>query len=125
MNKKQLLLASLFTFCLFFGGSGIAQASQKVDVCHSKGNGSVVMISVSINALPAHLDHGDFEPEEYFEDFTGTGCFDETNPTPSIFSCEEIAGYTHTADFPNCSNEVDCSLPANIDHPNCIIFEPL
>ena len=34
----------------------------KVPVCHLTGNGSYRLIEVSINAVQAHMDHGDMEP---------------------------------------------------------------
>lgn len=39
----------------------IASSSQneKVTICHREGNGSSHAITVSINAVPAHLAHGD------------------------------------------------------------------
>lgn len=38
--------------------------SGKVDICHQTGSETnpYVEISISINALPAHLDHGDIYP---------------------------------------------------------------
>ena len=57
-----------------FGGTGLAGSlakpgkaqyggqynnAAKVWVCHRKGNGGSVTIRVSVNALPAHLKHGD------------------------------------------------------------------
>lgn len=32
---------------------------EKVTICHREGNGSSHSITVSINAVPAHLAHGD------------------------------------------------------------------
>lgn len=40
-------------------GKGQYNNPNKVWVCHRKGNGGSVTIRVSINALPAHLAHGD------------------------------------------------------------------
>jgi hypothetical protein len=34
-------------------------------VCHQTGNGSYHVINVSMNAVPAHLRHGDVLPDEY------------------------------------------------------------
>jgi hypothetical protein len=51
-------------------GSSILEAQShggdippsKVKVCHLKGNGTYVSIEVSLDALPAHLEHGDVLP---------------------------------------------------------------
>ncbi len=40
--------------------SGAAARADKVDICHGTGNGSYHWINVSVNALEAHLAHGDF-----------------------------------------------------------------
>lgn len=41
--------------------ASIASSNQneKVTICHREGNGSSHAITVSINAVPAHLAHGD------------------------------------------------------------------
>ena len=39
--------------------------NQKVTLCHVTGNGSYHQITVSVNALPAHLRHGDVLPDDY------------------------------------------------------------
>ena len=45
--------------------SAVGQPQGKVDICHRTGNGSLHVINVSANALPAHLRHGDLLPDEY------------------------------------------------------------
>jgi hypothetical protein len=40
-------------------GSGAAAPAGKVNICHVTGNGTYNYISVSSNALPAHVAHGD------------------------------------------------------------------
>jgi len=43
-------------------------AADKVKVCHVEGNGSAHVIEISVNALRAHLAHGDsLEVEEGLE----------------------------------------------------------
>ena len=39
--------------------------NDKVDVCHITGNGAYHEINISLNALPAHLRHGDALTDEY------------------------------------------------------------
>jgi hypothetical protein len=41
-----------------------AQPAARVDVCHRTGHGRFVPVSVSGNALPAHLAHGDAQPND-------------------------------------------------------------
>jgi hypothetical protein len=41
-----------------------AAPAEKVDICHSLGNGGYILINISENALQAHLDHGDGLPGE-------------------------------------------------------------
>jgi hypothetical protein len=45
--------------------SALGDPGGKQDVCHQKGNGDYVLINVSVNAVPAHLGHGDVLPDEY------------------------------------------------------------
>jgi hypothetical protein len=45
--------------------SAVGSPQGKVDVCHRTGNGSFHQINISMNALPAHLAHGDVETDEY------------------------------------------------------------
>jgi hypothetical protein len=61
MKKMSVLI----TVALLTSGmlGAVAQASaEKVDVCHSLGNGSYILINISANALAAHLAHGDGQP---------------------------------------------------------------
>ena len=45
--------------------------AQKVQDCHITGNGSYHLITISINALPAHLAHGDGQPGDPIPNMTG------------------------------------------------------
>ena len=45
--------------------TAVGVPSDKVDVCHRTGSERTVKISVSENALPAHLRHGDVLADEY------------------------------------------------------------
>ena len=45
--------------------STIGSPQEKVTVCHRTGNGSAHEITISANALPAHLRHGDVLADEY------------------------------------------------------------
>jgi hypothetical protein len=60
----------------YFGGT--EQDGPKVQLCHRTGNGSYHLISVSINAEPAHRAHGDGKIGESVPGqsgkFFGAGC---------------------------------------------------
>lgn len=65
---RRLLATALIPAVVLIaaGTATVMGASQgKQDVCHLTGNGSYHMINVSVNALPAHLRHGDVLPDEY------------------------------------------------------------
>ena len=65
--RRYLVLALISVLVL---GVGVASAKERdpvgavsVDICHVTGNGGYHLRTVSVNALPAHLDHGDGLPE--------------------------------------------------------------
>lgn len=63
MTKKLALLITLCSVALFLASrTAFAAPSNKVDVCHSEGNGSYHLISINENAYAAHLAHGDGQP---------------------------------------------------------------
>lgn len=104
MNPKTLSNYALLLPAMLALGP-FAHAGQKVELCHVAGNGTIKMIGVSVEAHPAHMDHGDFAPFTYYEDPTGLGCYDETTGepgNPSIASCEDVDGYTRGDLFPTC-----------------------
>jgi hypothetical protein len=58
----RYIIFSLVALALFLGGGIANAANQKVTVCHvtSSEKNPFVEITVSVNALNAHLGHGDF-----------------------------------------------------------------
>lgn len=66
MFKKTLILSIGVLVVLAFGVANLAQAGDKILVCHntSSSRNPVVLIEVSSQALNGHLLHGDFPPEE-------------------------------------------------------------
>ena len=68
MNRRTRTLAALAApaiVTIAFAASALgAGGTGKVDVCHWA-NHKYVEINVSMNALPAHLGHGDVMPDEY------------------------------------------------------------
>jgi hypothetical protein len=66
-RPTRALLALLLPVIVMIAFSASALAASpggKVDVCHWA-NHKFVEISVSVNAEPAHLRHGDVLPDEY------------------------------------------------------------
>lgn len=56
-------------------GAGTYTPDNKIDVCHREGNGTWHTINIDMNALPAHLAHGDIVPDADGDGFTkGTPC---------------------------------------------------
>lgn len=47
---------------LLITGLAVAAPADKVYVCHSQGNGAYRLININLNALPAHVGHGDGLP---------------------------------------------------------------
>jgi hypothetical protein len=65
---RRLLLTALAPAMVLVAAtaaSAVGSPQGKVDVCHRTGNGGVHEINISMNALPAHLRHGDVLPDEY------------------------------------------------------------
>jgi hypothetical protein len=53
-------MALLVAFALIVSaGTATAAPAEKVDVCHLEGTGDYHLISISDNAYPSHVDHGD------------------------------------------------------------------
>lgn len=62
MNKVSIVI---FILLDLLGASLLVSADNtKVDVCHSQGNGSYILINISEPAFPSHIDHGDNAPGE-------------------------------------------------------------
>jgi hypothetical protein len=65
---KRLFLTLLFPALLLVvlaTGAIAGGNNDKVTLCHRTGNGSFHQITVSVNAEPAHLRHGDVLPDDY------------------------------------------------------------
>ena len=58
------LVIPVLVFSVFFVSAVLAAPADKVTVCHFA-NHKYVEITISRNALPAHLGHGDVMPDEY------------------------------------------------------------
>ena len=78
MRSLSLFLIVGLIAVLLVPGIAIAKA-EKVDICHATGNGSFRLISVSANAVPAHLAHGDGLPGGPVPGMVGFEFDDECN----------------------------------------------
>ncbi len=77
---KLRLFTMMLTALAFLGMSSLAFA-DKVAVCHVTGNGTYHLISININALPAHLAHGDGQPGGAVPNMSGYIFGDNCAPT--------------------------------------------
>jgi len=67
-TMRRLLLTLVFPALLLVvlaTGAIAGGKNEKVTLCHLTGNGSFHQITVSVNAMPAHLRHGDVMPDDY------------------------------------------------------------
>lgn len=67
-TMRRLLLTLVFPALLLVvlaTGAIAGGNNEKVTLCHRTGNGSSHQITVSVNAMPAHLRHGDVMPDDY------------------------------------------------------------
>ena len=65
---RRLLLTLLFPALLIVvlaTGAIAGGNNEKMTVCHVTGNGSFHQITVSVNAVPAHMQHGDALVDDY------------------------------------------------------------
>ncbi len=77
MQKKLIGLFAGLVVAVALLITSQAQAGEKISICHTTGSSSnpVLRLNVSVNALPAHLAHGDFLPNAY-------GACTEGDPVP-------------------------------------------
>ena len=108
---KKLLYLS-FSLLLFFSACQKADTdltleankemskgpAGKVTICHSAGDGKVIVIQVNQNALAAHLAHGDIVPDSDGDGYTDvgacTGSKDDCNDNDAAINpgAEEVCG---------------------------------
>jgi uncharacterized protein (TIGR02145 family) len=92
-----------------------AKGNNKIDVCHKAGNNSYNLINISINALPAHLAHGDIVP-----DADGDGY---TKPNPcgagNQNDCDDSNAAINPGATEICGNNIDDNCNGQLDE-NCI-----
>jgi hypothetical protein len=67
---RRLLLTLFFPALLLIvlaTGAIAGGNNQKQTVCHITGNGTYHQITISVNAVPAHMRHGDVLVDDYGE----------------------------------------------------------
>jgi len=104
MRNPRLLV--LWLTLLIPGSVSASAESNKVTLCHVTGSGNVNALSVSESAVPAHLQHGDFSPINFYADADGDGLGD---PATTVLACTAPEGYVDNSD--DCDDTVDPSPP--------------
>ena len=125
MKKIAICTAAFLALGLLISGTAGA-GGVKQDICHVKGNGDVILISTSENAVSAHLAHGDFLPGDIIDgQFACDDCttveVEEVVSNELSFSSTGWGGWScPTGTFAvDCSVDVDPGPVAQI-----LIWEP-
>ena len=103
---KTGMLAIIVMALMVVSGPAEAKKMPKVDICHVTGNGKILLLNVSANALGGHFGHGDWLPGEYFEDMDGDGFGDAAFV---IEACEAPDGYV--PDDTDCDDDDPNTYP--------------
>lgn len=90
--------------------------STKVVICHKTGNGTFKALEISVNALPAHLAHGDFLPDADGDGYTAegacTGTSNDCNDSDPNINPEAAEILGDGIDN-NCNGEIDEGIQLN------------
>ena len=83
---KLARLATILAAVLAFTVAAISASAQtqpppKVQVCHKAANGTFHLITISLNAQPAHVAHGDGQPGQAVPNMPGFIFGDNCTPT--------------------------------------------
>ena len=110
----KLRLTTMLLAVLAFTMVSNRAFAQKVQVCHKTGNGSFHLISIDINALSAHINHGDGQPGDPIPNnpgfIFGPNCTPTVAPPPEL----PIGCYTLVNTPPNVAS-VDIFYMGPID----------
>lgn len=88
--------------------------ANKVMICHIDGQGLYHPLSISVNALPAHLAHGDYVPDADGDGYTAEGAC-----TGSMDDCDDNNPDVHPGAEEVCGNGIDDNCDGNIDEGCC------
>ncbi len=121
---RYLVLLTFSALCLLFActkdnapasadlqnGAVDSRSAQKVTVCHVTGNGSYHAIEINVNALPAHLAHGDYLPDADGDGYSAVGAC-----TGSMNDCDDNNPDVNPGAAEICGNGIDDNCDGNID----------
>lgn len=77
------ILAAVLAFTVAATYASAQTQPQKAQVCHKAGNGTFHLITISVNAQPAHIAHGDGLPGEPVPNMDGFIFGPNCTPTPA------------------------------------------
>ena len=60
---RRMLVGATVVMALVLPLGGVAAKAEKQTLCHQKGNGDYVVISVKAGKAHGHTKHGDFAPQ--------------------------------------------------------------
>jgi hypothetical protein len=101
-GTRLILTGVLFTLMALAAGGAVAKQS-KVYVCHIMGHGGYNLLHVAAPSYPAHIDHGDMDPIDFWADNDSDGF----GAGPKFFDCVVPPGFV--------TNDQDC----NDDSSSC------
>lgn len=89
---------------------------NKVTICHKNGQGEYQALTVSQNAVSAHLAHGDYLSDADGDGYTAIGAC-----TGSMDDCDDGDASVHPGAAENCQNGKDdnCNGLTDCDDPVC------
>jgi len=140
--KFRIVLATLFALTLLCSSAAVAKNAKnvKVDVCHQEGNGGYHIVNVSINAVQAHLGHGDWVvSEEVCDGILDNDCDGVDDPDEidddldSLTECDGDCDDGDDTIFPGaeevCGDGLDNNCDGQVDedcgHCPCFTYDDL
>lgn len=107
-TPKRWLLWGAVLAIAFLAVGGAEAGQPKVWVCHITGNGSYNLLHVSNRAYPAHMNHGDMPPIDFWADNDADGY----GAGPKFFDCVVPPGFV--------TNDLDCNDDASSCTSDCV-----